>query len=189
MICDKTCPKCGETKPVSEFHPDKTKSSGIKSRCKKCVNEISSIYYAVNRKTISVRNRINYTKNREKILDNGRSYYAENRENILKQKSAYLKANPELHRIQIQNRRAKQRASGGKLSKGLADRLFSLQRGKCACGCKQPLGTDYHLDHIMPLALGGSNTDGNIQLLRSKCNHQKSSKHPVDFMRQRGFLL
>lgn len=70
----------------------------------------------------------------------------------------------------------------------IAERLFKLQRGKCAC-CKQPLGDDYHMDHIMPLSLGGSNTDDNIQLLRAKCNQQKSAKHPVDFMQQRGFLI
>ena len=46
-----------------------------------------------------------------------------------------------------------------------------------------------HLDHIMPLALGGSNTDDNIQLLRARCNLQKRAKHPVDFMRERGYLI
>lgn len=42
---------------------------------------------------------------------------------------------------------------------------------------------------IVPLALGGTNTDGNMQLLRSTCNQKKHAKHPVDFMQQRGFLL
>lgn len=45
------------------------------------------------------------------------------------------------------------------------------------------------MDHIVPLALGGSNTDGNIQLLRATCNQQKHAKHPVVFMQERGFLL
>ena len=79
--------------------------------------------------------------------------------------------------------------SGGRLSKGLAAKLFAMQRGRCACGCKQPLGDDYHLDHRMPLVLGGANTDDNMQLLRKICNLQKHAKHPIDFMRQRGFLI
>ena len=54
---------------------------------------------------------------------------------------------------------------------------------------KKPLGNDYHLDHINPLALGGSKTDEKIQLLRATCNLQKNAKHPVDFMQSRGFLL
>jgi 5-methylcytosine-specific restriction endonuclease McrA len=88
-----------------------------------------------------------------------------------------------------QNRRARKNASAGKLSFNLAEKLFKLQHGKCACGCKKHLGKDYHLDHIMPLALGGANTDNNIQLLRKQCNWQKHAKHPIDFMQSRGFLL
>ena len=102
--------------------------------------------------------------------------------------AAWRAANPEATRIQCQNRRARQRENGGVLSKGLADKLFKLQKGKCAC-CKQPLGADYHLDHIMPISLGGLNIDSNIQLLRQRCNQQKHAKHPVDFMQSRGFLL
>jgi 5-methylcytosine-specific restriction endonuclease McrA len=45
------------------------------------------------------------------------------------------------------------------------------------------------MDHIIPLALGGANTDDNIQLLRATCNLQKHTKHPIDFMQQRGYLL
>jgi 5-methylcytosine-specific restriction endonuclease McrA len=90
--------------------------------------------------------------------------------------------------VKAQNRRARKRTNGGTLSKNIAAKLFKHQRGKCAC-CGLPLGDDYHLDHIMPLALGGANVDSNIQLLRPSCNLQKSAKHPIDFMQSRGFLL
>ena len=98
------------------------------------------------------------------------------------------KSNPDSMRLILQNYRAKKRDSGI-LSKGLAQRLYNLQRGLCACGCGEKLGKDYHLDHIMPIALGGRNADDNIQLLKSTCNRQKHSKHPIDFMQERGFLL
>jgi len=115
-------------------------------------------------------------------------YYLRNAERIKKQSSEWSKNNPEGHRNHARTRRALEKNSTGKLSKGLEDKLFKLQKGKCPC-CKQPLGDDYHLDHIVPLARGGSNTDDNMQLLRSQCNQQKHAKHPVDFMRERGFLL
>lgn len=102
--------------------------------------------------------------------------------------AAWRAANPEAIRINNQNRRAREKKAGGRLSSGLAATLFKMQKGKCPC-CKQPLGDDYHLDHKMPLALGGSNTDNNMQLLRAVCNMQKSAKHPVDFMQSRGYLL
>ena len=91
-------------------------------------------------------------------------------------------------RINCQNRRARKIAVGGKLSKGLTEKLYKLQRGKCAC-CGKLLGDNYHLDHRMPIALGGANEDWNIQLLRSTCNHEKHAKHPIDFMQERGYLL
>jgi len=79
--------------------------------------------------------------------------------------------------------------NGGELSKNLVAKLFKLQGGQCACGCGGDLGEDYHLDHRMPLALGGSNTDGNMQLLRKRCNLRKGAKHPIKFMQENGFLL
>ena len=91
-------------------------------------------------------------------------------------------------RINEHNRRAKKRDDGGKLSVGLTEKLFKLQGGKCAC-CRKSLGKDYHLDHIMPIALGGVNEDWNMQLLTQFCNLQKHAAHPVDFMQSRGLLL
>ena len=126
--------------------------------------------------------------NREKLLAAGLAYRAANREFVNSRAAAWKAANPEKRRIQDQNRRSHKRANGGKLSQGLSAKLFILQKGKCPC-CKQPLGDDFHLDHIVPLALGGSNTDDNIQLLRKQCNLKKHAKHPVDFMQSRGFLL
>lgn len=114
--------------------------------------------------------------------------YVANKERINAIAAMWAKAHPEAKRISSQNQRARKRANGGKLSKGLTEKLFKLQRGKCTC-CGKPLGDDYHLDHRMPLVLGGANEDWNMQLLTSTCNQQKYTKHPIDFMQERGFLL
>ena len=100
----------------------------------------------------------------------------------------YEKAHPESAIVRKMNRRARKKSSGGNVSAGLKEKLIALQKGRCAC-CGEKLGVNFHMDHIMPLALGGMNTDDNIQLLRQTCNSQKSAKHPIDFMQQRGFLL
>lgn len=109
-------------------------------------------------------------------------------EKVKVSRAAWLAANPDFKRINSQNRRALKKASGAGLSRGLAEKLFKLQKGECPC-CGNQLGKNFHLDHIMPLALGGVNEDWNIQLLRQQCNNQKSAKHPVDFMQSRGKLL
>lgn len=117
-----------------------------------------------------------------------KAWREKNRDKKKAASEAWNAENPERRRLSNQNRRARKKAAGGQLSRDLTVNLFKLQKGKCPC-CKQPLGDDFHLDHIVPLALGGTNTDDNIQLLRALCNMQKNAKHPIAFMQERGFLL
>lgn len=121
-------------------------------------------------------------KNPDRVRSYNAAYSAAHKE----QAKAWRRANRSADRIHKQNRRHKER--NGKLSSGLIEKLFTLQRGRCAC-CGLPLGNKYHLDHIMPIALGGAHTDNNMQLLRQECNLQKHAKHPVAFMQERGLLL
>lgn len=123
-----------------------------------------------------------------KYKETNSRYAAENIDRNRAKNRAWINNNRDAANRIYHTRRAKKAEAGGVLSKGLAAKLLSLQRGKCAC-CGLPLGGKYHLDHILPIALGGTNTDDNIQLLRAVCNHQKHAKHPVDFMQSRGFLL
>ena len=145
-----------------------------------------AIYRAENKEKIAAQQAAWNAANRDKKAALHADWYINNSASVKKYNAAYRAEHPELNRIYKANRRA--RAKEDQLSTGLVDRLLKLQKGKCAC-CKKPLGNDYHLDHIMPLALGGSNTDDNMQLLRATCNLQKHAKHPVEFMQKRGFLL
>ncbi len=96
---------------------------------------------------------------------------------------------PEKRVVYQQNRQARMRANGGIVSLDIKDKLMKAQRGRCAC-CRVDLKTVVvNLDHIIPIVLGGKNSDENIQLLCRTCNNQKYAKHPVDFMQQKGFLL
>lgn len=98
----------------------------------------------------------------------------------------WAKANPDKKREHAARRAGRKL---GRLEQGSVTKIGRLQTWKCAC-CRVHLKrTGYHIDHIMPLALGGEHAAFNIQLLCPKCNLSKSAKHPVDFMRQRGYLL
>lgn len=148
----------------------------------------SSAYYAANVDKISAASAAYRANNKCKIIARQAAYRIANHDKVQSAITAWCAANPEKARIYKQNRRARKRANGGELSPGLAAKLFKLQRGTCPC-CNQPLGDNYHMDHIMPIAMGGANEDWNIQLLRQKCNNQKCAKHPIDFMQSRGFLI
>ena len=199
----KTCVKCGYV-----FY---------KRNCNACQKIIRKNYYENNKEKIAALSKIYREKNKEnlkkawekrrirdeeKILKRWKDYKAKNVEKIKKQSAIYRqknkvrinknisewkKQNRETVRVYFHNRYSSIKTSG-KLSVDIIEKLFNLQKGKCAC-CKKPLGDDYHLDHIMPLSAGGPNIDSNVQLLRARCNLEKSNKHPIIFMQERGFLL
>lgn len=171
-------------------NPDKVKESSAKWYAKNFekVSAYTKAWYAAHlERALAVRARWK-AENKARAEAAGKIWKAANREKVRSYVKAWKKANPDAVKSIKQNRRARAMQAAGKLSRGLNEKLFRLQRGKCAC-CSRPLGSNYHMDHIMPLALGGSNTDDNIQLLRAQCNNQKYKKHPVDFMQERGFLL
>lgn len=87
------------------------------------------------------------------------------------------------------NRRSRERSNGGKLSSDIVTRLMKRQKGKCVCCSVSLTRANRHLDHIMPIARGGPNDDGNVQLLCAPCNISKRARDPIEFMQSRGFLL
>lgn len=80
------------------------------------------------------------------------------------------------------------RGAEGCFSKSDIDRIYKMQSGRCA-ECRKNLSLNYHVDHIMPLSLGGSNWPKNLQCLCPRCNLSKNAKHPLDWARQNGKLL
>jgi len=85
-------------------------------------------------------------------------------------------------------RRARKKKCGGFFTREEVDVLYKKQNGKCVC-CNAKLGTNFHRDHIMPLALGGSNTIANIQLLCPTCNGRKGAKDPIVWANEIGRLI
>jgi 5-methylcytosine-specific restriction endonuclease McrA len=61
--------------------------------------------------------------------------------------------------------------------------VFERNKYQCqSCG-KTNLETKLHIDHIIPLARGGSNDISNLQTLCSKCNLQKKDRLDRRFQR------
>lgn len=147
-------------------------------------------YREKNRELLAAKTAAYRARNAEKCRDAVRRWRLENPEKnkhlasvyrllnadkIRQRVSNWAKTYPDRRNAIQQNRRARKVDAGGRLSLGLAERLLVLQKGKCAC-CGASLESGYNLDHIVPLALGGSNEDWNIQLLTPKCNSMKAAK-------------
>lgn len=120
----------------------------------------------------------------DKIRAQDRAYREKNRDRINESLRRYFKENPEVNRIGARKRRAVVRGCEGTHTKAQISELLSEQQGKCVY-CKVAL-TKCHADHILPLALGGSNWISNIQLLCPTCNQRKHAKHPAVFAKEMG---
>ena len=86
----KTCSKCKERKPYSEFHKNKSKKDGLNFYCKKCKNQQYKQYYKENPEKERQRQKQYRKENPEKK----RQYQKENAEKISQQKKQYYKNLP-----------------------------------------------------------------------------------------------
>ncbi len=127
-------------------------------------------------------------KNPDRAKASSAAWRDANRDKSRKSAQNWAVNNPDKRRVNEANRRARKLAAGGKHTVADIKRLFRLQRGKCAC-CHVSIADGYHVDHIQPLALGGSNDKTNLQLLCPTCNLRKGAKPPERWAAENGRLL
>lgn len=127
------------------------------------------------------RERLRYQKWRSENLELAR-------EGSRKVAARWVKENKERHAANVRTRKARKRNAEGSHTHKDIERILKMQRHKCAW-CGICIRSEYHVDHIMPLALGGSNWPSNLQCLCPTCNLSKRAKDPIDFARDEGRLL
>ena len=91
----KACNRCGETKPLDDYHRHKGAPDGHRAICKDCVNAASRAYNAAHpeRRREAVRK---WAKaNPEAVVAKRRAYYDANAESLNEKARAYRAANPD----------------------------------------------------------------------------------------------
>jgi 5-methylcytosine-specific restriction endonuclease McrA len=124
--------------------------------------------------------RENYYKNLDRERARGRLYGKSKRDGtyINKGHPKLTEAERKARDVRFAHiRRARIAAVGGTYTPADIALLMTEQDGKCAL-CFQLLGADIHVDHWMPISLGGTNDPSNLQLTHPRCNMIKGAAHP-----------
>jgi 5-methylcytosine-specific restriction endonuclease McrA len=139
-----------------------------------------------NREVLAERSRNRYYANRESVLARQKEYRLTHAEERAAQKSRYRVEHLAGHAARERNRKARKRAAPGSHTAADIEAQYERQHGLCFwrkvhSDCLVKLGDDYHVDHVVPLALGGSNGPENLVLACPSCNLSKNAKHPMDW--------
>jgi 5-methylcytosine-specific restriction endonuclease McrA len=145
-------------------------------------------YYAKSGDRIRERERNRTAADPETNRRRTKEWAKANPEAVKRNHRKWVLANPEKVAAADRKRRARKLKAEGIHTAGEVLDLFKRQRGKCAY-CSTSLKAGYHVDHITPLARGGSNWISNIQLTCAKCNFSKNRSDPIDFAKRLGKLL
>lgn len=175
----KPCGHCGITKPLVEFSNDKARRDGLKCWCRACT-KIEAAKFWIRIVSDPGKKTKRYSAQREWNHANTdkRNQYVYN----------YREKEPDRCKLHQHNRRARLSGAEGSYTPDDIARILSDQKGKCAY-CRKSIRKTYHVDHISPLAKGGSNRPSNLQLTCKSCNSRKHATDPIDFARQIGRLL
>ena len=167
--CQKYCKKCNTD---TERYKD--------GKCKPCVRAKNNAWAARNREARNAKCRQWNSDNADSKRATNAKYRSANRDLINERRRIKRSLDPSLER----NKSAKRRLAKGILPKDIVERLLVLQQWKCRC-CGESLKSGYHLDHIIPLSRGGTNTEENVHLLLPKCNQQKYNLTFEEFLSKR----
>jgi len=204
----KHCSRCDKARPITDFGADRSRSDGRYPYCDECRRSYGRKYHAANRvrrsghakasrarhaERINANRRARYAddpeptrqrnleswwRHRDRRLAAAAAYYLEHSEEAKKRAADWKRANPararELSRLYAR-RRALDRDED---ALSFAD---ILRRDPCSY-CGEPTE---HIDHIDPVAFGGSNAWDNLTGACASCNTRKHTKPLLLFLATR----
>lgn len=179
----KICSKCQKIKDFSCFHKASHNKDGFKSQCIECreisakkyreenkekISETHKEHYQKNQDRQKKKQREYYTNNKSKVLEYQKEYAKENRDKIKQRQKEYWGENP-LALFKLKIRRSIGDAfSRRKKSKNLRseeilgctmDDFFVYIASQFKEGMSLKNYGEWHLDHIIPLAIAETEED------------------------------
>jgi 5-methylcytosine-specific restriction endonuclease McrA len=148
----KICTKCGEEFPATTefFCKMKTGEFGLQAECKVCHRK----YYKDNKEKYAATNKKWRKNNKGKCTTDRKEWYENNREWVVE----YRKDNKEKIAVNTVLTEVQQHQ---------IDLIYKI---------RDELGSNYHVDHIIPVSKGGQTHPDNLQIVLKSYNLQKHNK-------------
>lgn len=192
----RACSTCKQSKPFSAFSKDKSRKYGISYRCKECHTEVNKKYYdrqkmAVyannyyhrNKEEINKKARTKRANNPEQSREYKRKYYQKNKERVNELSRQWKQENPEVSKAAKRRRRARKAQNG--FEPYTTQQVLEKYGTTCyLCGKAIDLSAPrwtaengwengLHLDHVVRISDGGSDTLENVRPTHGLCNLKK----------------
>lgn len=202
----KRCPSCGIPRALAEWGRNRANSDGLQSNCNPCrakrrerdreqIRERDRQYTARHRNEARARARTWRAENIERAKANSRSYYLANKdrwapraaedrresdrayrvrhaEKARAYAAEYYRLNPEKFVEYSNRRRARMRQAEGDATAAQIAARIAYFGGRCWI-CGDPWR---QVDHVKPLAKGGSNWPSNLRPICQACNARKKAR-------------
>ncbi len=173
------CPGCNRYDLTeADFGKDRYSKTGLQGYCKHCDNRKAREHYALNREAARESQRKYQQSNREQARLSWHRWAGKNREYLNAYNRRKAQENPE------QEREWQWRAYTKRLKAYVAPvylkKMYERDGWICQI-CREPVDPTLRypdpmsasLDHIIPLARGGTHEPGNVQLAHWICNVKK----------------
>lgn len=182
----KRCNACKLLLPVEAFHRNKACADGRHTKCAGCVRAQKKRFRDANGELIRARRaarrdraRAEYQKWVARNPTYFAEYYAANKQRKDANTVRWAKDNAHRHRMYQANRRA---ALAGADAKGAATDYAAIIQADPCVYCGSPAT---EIDHIVPIARGGTGAWDNLAPICSTCNRQKYTRSVLHMLMRR----
>ena len=168
----RVCSKCKESKDLSQFYPDKSKKSGVTSRCTSCQKEGTATRYRENIEEMSLYFKRHYQKNRPADRQTFPEFISR------------LKANAKGRKVAATKYAHKRRLQLEQQTMSEFDE-FAFEEAIALAGLRSTLTPfKWHVDHIVPInhrKACGLHVAANFQVVPAYWNVRKSNTSMAEY--------
>lgn len=167
----KRCWSCKTNQSRTNFHRAVREADGLTNRCKTCTRAAKVKYLPVSLEKRAAAQKAWNERHPGRTTEIMREWRAANRERNRENDRRYQQAHPEHFRNKARLRRALKKTAQAELVERSA--VWDRDAGICGICCTPADPASWHLDHVVPLALGGAHTYANTQVSHPACNMRK----------------